>query len=123
MGTIKLGVSNLAWESKSDLLNIESDLSLTNIKYLEIVIPKFVNWNALDLSEITSFVNSMKEKNIDILSTQSIFFGSNIESFHSVDFIPHIEMVFSISNKLGIKHAVLGSPSMRNIFIVLPNFI
>jgi sugar phosphate isomerase/epimerase len=110
---MKLGVSSLAWDINSNEANILESLVENNIKYLEIVIPKYVNWYNVNLQDITKFSEQCHKYGIDIISTQSILFNSNVTSFHDIEFIDHMKLVSSICGRLGITYLVLGAPGAR----------
>jgi sugar phosphate isomerase/epimerase len=109
MGRSKLGISNLAWDENIDFLVLKNN----NIDYIEIVLPKHLNWNNHDLTKLNSFVNHAKNNNINILSTQSILFNSNVDGFHNKNFINHIETVIDLCSKIGVNKLVLGAPNLR----------
>lgn len=118
---MKLGISNLAWDG---YVNLEF-LKQNNINYIEVVLPKFISWNNQELNKLNKFIEEAKNYNINILSTQSIFFNSNVNNFHSDDFIKHIEKVINICDKVKIPKLVLGAPSLRTFkvdFGLINNF-
>lgn len=105
----KLGISNLAWDKNIDF----SLLKNNDINYIEIVLPKHLSWGDNNLNKLNDFVNNVKNNNIHILSTQSIFFNSGVQDFHNKNFINHIETVLNICNKIGVNKLVLGAPNLR----------
>jgi sugar phosphate isomerase/epimerase len=119
---MKLGISNLAWEKNIDF----SLLKNNNINYIEIILPKYLNWDDYNFIKLKKFINYIKKYNIDILSTQSICFKSNLSSFHEENFIKHIEKVIKICDKIKVNKLVLGAPNLRNLSInvdLINNFI
>jgi sugar phosphate isomerase/epimerase len=115
MGRLKLGISNLAWDENIDF----SLLKNNNINYIEIILPKHLDWNNCDLTKLNNFIDCAKNNNIDILSTQSILFNSNVNKFHSKNFIDHIETVIDLCNKIGVSKLVLGAPNLRTFEVNL----
>jgi sugar phosphate isomerase/epimerase len=109
MGRLKLGISNLAWDENIDF----SLLKNNNINYVEIILPKHLDWNNCDLTKLNNFIDCAKNNNINILSTQSIFFNSNVNEFHSKNFINHIKIVIDLCSKIGVNKLVLGAPNLR----------
>jgi len=105
---MKLGVSNLAWG------NIDySILKQNNINYIEIILPKFIDWDNINLTKVKHFITNNTEHNINVLSTQSILFNSKVNSFHDVNFTTHIKKIIDICNEIKIDKLVLGAPSLR----------
>lgn len=116
---MKLGISNLAWNEEmplDDLIRLFKD---NNISYIEVILSKYIDWNKIDLTKLTKFISYIKDNDINILSTQSIFFNSNVSNFHDVNFKYHIENVSNICFNFGIKYIVLGAPTMRTFEINL----
>lgn len=109
-GNMRLGISDLAIEKNNDIVWL---LKENNINYIEIVLPKHINWEENDLHELYNYVNKLKENNIQIMSTQAIFYNSNVKEFIGDDFINHINKVSEICKNIGVKYIVLGAPSMR----------
>jgi sugar phosphate isomerase/epimerase len=106
---MKLGISNLAWNDEIDFKILKNN----NINYIEIILPKFINWESNDLFKLESFIDLVKSNNIDIKSTQSLFYNTGINSYYSGDFISHLTNVSNICYKENITHLVLGAPTMR----------
>jgi sugar phosphate isomerase/epimerase len=112
-GNMKLGVSNLAWDNNINLDDLIVVFKNNNINYIEIVLSKYIDWNKINLTKLNKFISYVKDNGLDILSTQSIFFNSNINNFHDVNFKYHIQNVSNICSNFGIKFIVLGAPTMR----------
>jgi sugar phosphate isomerase/epimerase len=110
---MKLGISTLAWDVNNDNSQIFSVLRESNINFIEIVLPKFITWGDSNLTNILKFKNLALEYNIDIISTQSIMYNSNVDSFTDTEFITHISYVSDICSKLNINNIVLGAPTLR----------
>jgi len=107
---MKLGISNLVWEKEEDIIWL---LKENNIYYVEIVLPKHINWNENDLSKLYNYVDYLQNNDLKILSTQAIFFNSGIKEFTGNDFINHINKVSEVCKNIGVKSIVLGAPTMR----------
>jgi sugar phosphate isomerase/epimerase len=110
---LKLGISSLAWDNDIDYKNLFSVLKDNNIKFIEIVLPKFIDWKVNDTSKLSDFVNNVLFNGLYIKSTQSLYYGTGINSYHSLDFIKHLEHVMNICKNIGVTHLVLGAPTMR----------
>lgn len=109
---MKLGISNLAWEN-SELENIIPILKNNNIKYIETVLPKYLDWNNLDTTNLLEYLEILYKHNLSTLSTQSIFYNSSVKDFKDPNFVNHLKLVFNICKLLNIELAVLGAPTMR----------
>jgi sugar phosphate isomerase/epimerase len=118
-GDMKLGVSNLTWDNNIDLKNLIVLFKNNNINYIEIILSKYINWDKINLTKLNKFTSYVKDNGLDILSTQSIFFNSNINNFHDIDFKYHIQKVSNVCSNFGIKFIVLGAPTMRTFKIDL----
>jgi sugar phosphate isomerase/epimerase len=109
MGMMGLGVSNLAWDGNIDLINLKQN----NINNIEIILPKYISWEDSDLTSLNSFINSASEIGLNILSTQSIFFNSPVNSFLDKEFVSHIKKVIEICAQIKVSKLVLGAPLIR----------
>jgi sugar phosphate isomerase/epimerase len=109
---MKLGVSNLAWEN-SELENIIPILKINGIKYIETVLPKYINWEVLDTTNLLNYIDILYKHDLLTLSTQSIFYNSSVKHFSDPNFINHLKKVFDVSKLLNIDFVVLGAPTMR----------
>lgn len=84
---MKFGISNLSWN------NPEIGEQLNGYDYIETVFPKI---------------------NYGYYSTQSIFYGSDVQSFDDTQLtLDRINFVIDECKKYGVKIIVLGSPSLR----------
>ncbi len=109
---MNLGVSSLAvGDISDDLLTI---LNKNSIKYIELVIPQFTNWDG-DLYSIGTIVNKIKSHGIHIKSTQAILYNSNVQNIHSGEFINHMKIVSDVCRSFNINKMVLGAPAARKI--------
>ena len=109
---MKLGVSELAWERLPIAATLEL-LSERNIKYIETVIPKHVDWMNVDLTQLRQHIATWKKYGIEVKSTQSITYNANITAFTDFKFIDHIHKVSDICAQLNIDTMVLGAPTLR----------
>ena len=107
---MKLGISELAWQSDTDILDI---LHGENIRYIEAVIPRHMNWTD-DTLTFENYLSYLRINNINVASTQSITYKSNILSFNDINFLNHLKLVSSICKNLHINLLVLGAPKLRN---------
>jgi sugar phosphate isomerase/epimerase len=110
---MKLGISNLAWNNNKEFENLIPILKENNIKYIEIVLPKHLKWDDNDLTQLNYFVDSVLDNGLNISSTQSIFYNTNILSFYDINFINHILKLSLICKNININRIILGSPSLR----------
>jgi sugar phosphate isomerase/epimerase len=110
---MKLGISNLAWNTNCEFKDLVPILKENNIQYIELVFPKHLEWNKINYDHINEFLEITKKNKLKVLSTQSIFFNSNINSFYDVDFLNHLKIVCYLSEEIGVNKLVLGSPNMR----------
>ena len=109
---MKLGISNLAWNNNKEFENIIHVLKENNINYIEIVFSKHLEWNN-QIHQLDVFMNIIEKNNLKTLSTQSIFFNSNISNFYDRGILKHLELVSNFSREIGVNKLVLGSPNMR----------
>ena len=109
---MKLGISNLAWNTNEEFENIIPSLKENDIKYIEITFSKHLEWNNPN-HKLDSFINILKKNNLKTVSTQSIFFNTNVNSFYDDKFIKHLELICTLSKEIGVDRLVLGSPNMR----------
>lgn len=108
---MSLAVSNFAW----DFDNLEP-LKQSGINQVELVFPKYKNWNELNESELNNLKELLNKNGLTCLSSQSLFYGVDCKSIidDSKKFINHFEKLISYSKIMGIKVLVFGSPGLRN---------
>jgi sugar phosphate isomerase/epimerase len=116
---MKLGVSNLAWEDNIDLNYLVDLFKDNNINYIEAVLSKYIDWENINLDKLNRFISHIKSNELNIISTQSIFFNSNVKSFHDVNFKHHLQKVSDVCFNFHIQFIVLGAPTLRNFKIDL----
>jgi sugar phosphate isomerase/epimerase len=90
---MKIGISNISWSLED------------NNKYAEMAV-------AIGYDYIESVYSKMP-LDVPILAIQSIFYGSDIESFSDKRCIPYINTLIDDCKGRGVKIVTLGSPSMR----------
>jgi sugar phosphate isomerase/epimerase len=99
-------ISNLCWKNEEQALET---LKRYKIKNVELALTKYYTWNDLDISAIKN-----KFKDFNIYSLQSLFFGLDFNIFlNTTEFIEHFRFIAKISQELGIKRLVFGSPYNR----------
>jgi sugar phosphate isomerase/epimerase len=111
---MNIGISNLAFDNND--INILNYLSSNNINNVELVYTKHKLWEE-PINNLDSIKNLFNTYNLNIYSIQSIFYGTEINSFNQVDDIKsHLNKLFNICKILGIKKTVFGSPVFRKSF-------
>lgn len=108
---MRLGVSELAWQTDTDVLDILNSL---DIRYIETVLPKHITWESNDITNLQQYLTKLQKININVLSTQSITYNSNVFSFNHENFVSHMNLVSDLCNKFHIQLLVLGAPKLRN---------
>jgi len=111
---MELGISNLAWHDSDQLKNIICLLQDNNISYIEVVLPKYLDWRSNDLTILNQFMDTIKSSGLRATTTQAIFYGTGINSFADDGFVQHLSRVSRICKQVGIDTLVLGAPSMRS---------
>lgn len=108
---MKLGVSSLvSADISEDTFKMFKD---TNIRYFELAIPQYYNWDS-NWIRLNSLIDLCEKYQIKIKSAQSILFNSKTTSICDDYFIPHIKYVLHVCSKIGIDVMVFGSPTSRN---------
>jgi sugar phosphate isomerase/epimerase len=108
---MNIGITQLAFENVSDLINNISDLQKIGVENIELVFSKFKND-----TEINHLKKLLIQYNITSKSSQSILFNSNIKDFNDNNIINHISYIIEKSELTNSDVLILGSPSCRNIF-------
>jgi hypothetical protein len=122
---MNLGISQLAFNSEIDFDSMTQILKENNILNIEIIFPKIISWNKLDLTILKKYSDKLDELGFNHLSTQSITYGTSLKSFYDENFIKHIFQVSDLCKITNTKIIVLGAPGLRNNFnkdILLNNF-
>ena len=112
---MKLGISNLAWNGEENLEKLLPVFRENCIETVEIVLAKYIDWELLDVSRVLNVIRYLQDSGLDVTSTQSIFFNSNVSSFGGKEFSQHLEKVSRVCYELGISRIVLGAPGMRTL--------
>jgi sugar phosphate isomerase/epimerase len=111
---MKIGLSELAWDNTIDLNKLLVELVIYDISFVELIIPKHIDWDLVETTRLKDFLNTLNRFNINIESTQSVLFNSKVKSISDNSlFIDHMNTVFDICKKFSIKKIVLGAPSLR----------
>lgn len=110
---MKLGISELAWSVNDDIDKILNCLNTNNIDCIELVIPKHSEWMPINISKLQTIQYMINCCNIEVLSTQSVLFNSNVKIIDNINFVTHMERLIDTCITMGIKKIVLGSPRTR----------
>jgi sugar phosphate isomerase/epimerase len=111
---MKTGLSELAWDNTIDLDKLLVELTKCDISFLELIIPKHIDWDLIETTRLKNFLNTINSYNINIASTQSILFNSKVTAIDNNSlFIDHMNKVFDICKEFNIQKIVLGAPSLR----------
>ncbi len=105
---MKLGISQLQFSNKEDLVNSISVLRKYNIKNIEVVFSK--------IDSDSEYLRTFNELNLDTKSTQSILFNSGISDIADEAMIHHIFKLSDRCKSFGVQTLVLGSPLQRVSF-------
>jgi len=117
---INLSISNIAWNSVEDD-DIVKILKKYKIEYIDIAPGKYFK-NVLSVShdEVIKVKNYWQKNNIKISAVQSILYKTdnlNIFTFKkdsNEDILHYLEKIMMISNLLGAKKIIFGSPKNRD---------
>ena len=110
---MKLGISELAWPGIDHFDVTLNALNATGISCIEMVIPKHSAWNPINVEKLQEFRNMINSAHIEVKSTQSVLFNSDVTVIGVVNFVQHMEKVIDACIVLGIEKIVLGSPKHR----------
>lgn len=113
---MNLGISQLAFKTQSELIECVDYLKEDNVLNIEIVLPKILDWNLLNMEELQSYVNNLHKLGLTCTSTQSITFNTPITTFSSDVFFSHLRRVCELCKSVGINTIVLGAPKLRDVF-------
>lgn len=118
---MNIGLSNFAFDKVDiDLLKELPNLGINNI---ELVYTKYNKWTD-DYSDVKNIKDFFSNLNLNVNSIQSIFYDSNINSFsQEIEIKKHLNKLFNICKKIGIKKIVFGSPNFRKSFYENEKFI
>ena len=105
---MNIAITQLAFNSGSELLDSSNFFEKNNIQNIELVFSKIDDENQL--------IEWMNSRGISSKTTQSILFGSSVEDFLDEHMIEQIKKVANLSQKFGVKTLVLGSPKQRKTY-------
>lgn len=108
-------VSNLCWSFEDD--RAYRILKANHIDHIEISpVKSFGTWENINTKSIKEYIKVLSDYELSVASIQSIFFQKQINLFEDNDmFIDHFKKVMDISNELGCKYIVYGSPKTRSL--------
>lgn len=114
-----LAISLLTLENMQKIDDFLKILYHKNINYIEIPLTKILDNYHFDKNKLDNFLNKIKKYSIQVSSIQSIFYKKenlNIfnESNHN-EILDHLLNVFEISNYIGAKNIIFGSPINRKL--------
>lgn len=109
---MNIAISSLAWTPDTEETTF-SVLKKCGISNVEIVFSKIKPWDVLVEKDIIDYRSKLDNYNLCAISTQSLFYGTNIDISDTDRVLNHFEKVINYCNILGIKILVFGSPSMR----------
>ncbi len=110
---MKLGISELAWPTIDHFDKTLNALNAADISCIEMVIPKHSAWNPINVEKLKILRNMINSAHIEIKSTQSVLFNSDVTKIGDSTFLRHMEMVIDACNDIGIEKIILGSPKQR----------
>ena len=122
---MKLGISQLAFNTEEDFNSIIHVLKENDISNIEIVFPKIISWDYPDLVLLKKYINRLHELGFNTLSTQSITYNTPLKSFCDESFVEHIFQISDLCKITNTKIMVLGAPKLRDIYnenILINNF-
>jgi hypothetical protein len=102
---MNLGISQLQFTSKEDLLNSINILRKYNVKNIEVVFSK--------INSDLEYLNLFSDLGLSTKSTQSILFNSGILDIADDGMIPYICKLSDRCKSFGVQILVLGSPLQR----------
>tara|TARA_Y100000310_G_scaffold342995_1_gene448647 strand:+ start:11032 stop:12612 length:1581 start_codon:yes stop_codon:yes gene_type:complete len=115
---LKLAVSNIAWNS-SEEDDIKKLLLEMDVKGIEISPDKLFDEKLeFDDNKIIQYRKFWSKNNIDMVSIQGVLFSKdNLKIFNSEenrrDTMAYLKKIISVSEKLGVKVVMFGSPKNR----------
>ncbi len=110
---MKLGISELAWPSIDHFEKTLNALNSNGISCIEMVIPKHSPWNPIDVDKLTTLRDMINSSDIEVKSTQSVLFNSDVTEIGDASFLRHMDQLIDACIAIGIEKIVLGSPKQR----------
>jgi D-psicose/D-tagatose/L-ribulose 3-epimerase len=110
---MKLGISELAWPGIDHFDTTLNALNATGISCIEMVIPKHSPWNPIDVDKLTILRDMINSSHIEVKSTQSVLFNSDVTEIGDASFLRHMDQLIDACIAMGIEKIVLGSPKQR----------
>jgi sugar phosphate isomerase/epimerase len=109
---LKLAVSNLAWlpSEEEEALNT---LKECGISLVEVAFSKLNSWEKINKEDLLRFKEKMNKYGLTCQSSQSLFYGMNINLLDSSGVIAHFKKLISLCEIMDIEVLVFGSPKMR----------
>lgn len=107
---MNIGISQLAFENISDIIEMLEYLTDLNINNIEIVLSKYNN-----IEEAITLKSKLNLYKIKTLSTQSILFNSKIKDFTDFNLMYYMSNLIEKCKLLNVDTLILGSPSCRNM--------
>ena len=108
-----IAISNLAF-NKNNIDTILNILKKNNIKYIEGVLSKIEDINKINNYDVKKYNGILKKQDISFCSFQSIFFGSEINSFNDQNCIKFLNKIINLCKITDARILVLGSPNLRS---------
>ena len=117
---MNLSISNIAWDISEDIL-ISKILNTNDVFQIDVAPSKyFNNIKLIQNDEILKVRNFWNEKGITISGIQSLLYNtSNLNIFtykkgFNESILEHLDKIMHISNLLGAKYIIFGSPKNRD---------
>lgn len=113
---MKLGISQLAFKNQEEFINSINYLKQNKILNVEIVLPKIVDWDNINLNTLQDYIQNIRNMGLTCTSTQSITFNTPLKSFINKDFLLHINKVSDLCKIIEVDTIVLGAPKLRDVY-------
>jgi len=107
-----LCVSQLAWSSDKNEFFFDY-IKKQNINKIECIFNKIINNKNYGDNHFINFKKMTDRFDLEIYSSQSLFFGINCNNFEDPAFLQHLGIIIEKSKILSLKVLVLGSPLIR----------
>lgn len=114
-----LAVSLLALENMNQIDDFLKILYEKKIKYIEVPISRILDNYFFDKNKLDNFLNKISKYSVQVISIQSIFYKKEkLNIFRESDhkkILDHLQNIFEISNYIGAKNIIFGSPINRKL--------